>query len=1800
MVFGSVRQATWCVVLAASFLWLAIQYRENHRDLRSGLSEPPDLLQENHRAVPLAPSNRAEVKLVAYEEEDERPRVRLAQVPAAATSTAPAAPSKADISSFTNLPAPPAPKITLGGNAPKTDPSGALLLNNLTFHAAGTDDKAAGVTGGASAIAVLFNGVDQADTLASPDAKSGAWATDVTVPIEGDYAISVVRVLLDANKKQVAVGKASPEVQVRIRTSGPHVTRAEPQNFAYTKSDSVTVHFDPDHPLDGTKLDKNNYVLKDSKAAPKDAVTPVLNPDNSVTLAYTNLSPDLYTLTVYTTKIVDVYGNTGQADYTTQLFKPVGGELPSVSPGIHSPTGPYIEFQEYLDPPPEPNGFNPGDHVETRVSRMYYFRDAHRVAQVINRTAQSYNRAAVDMERQLADRARYIADKATDDRQAKERTAVEAARQTREAEHALQHADATLRSTVNQLQQTQGQLNAAQNPAGAQAPAAPAGANAAGGAPATGQAAHPVNGTPPNPQVAQLQSTVNQLNSVADTARIRAQSGFDQVQRLRAVEAQANEEAQAANAVEDRAREEQFRREVAAANEDPDTYAPGKPQSKDYVRRVSLSVIGEGVIQLRGPIKGINEIRKMIHEIDAPVGQVNVAVHTVQVNGEHGDRMERVEERIQTYIDHARFLTLQSAEMLRKAAVKVAAIKAAECNDLVGLTQQDRDQKYLYSFFGADFIQELIALDSEFLHTGNKLLSLHSMDTTSLQSALFLMALAKNSTRLAILTEFEQMTAAALPMAEERYLEAGLSCDCPHKMICPHRHAFQLLAGNARFESLRGMFDSEIDVDDTMTPVQREFLKLAQILKSRLVVELEINQRVMERAVIEERLGNYVEQLKKAKLKDDAAQTALGRATTTAQTQRTKALEAISQLATELASVDEAVAQALQTPLPATGMTENVTRFAKDQLQKVTGAISPEAARQMEAAATEDAAELILAACSNRDDPNNSIPRRLLRLQERQLELAAQSLTDNGSRDLINDSLKAIRKLPGNRQQLRLFPDPTNNQWSITVTRDGTLTISQGLSEKYQRSLAANIQKVECLRRFLPSAQCCCAPGTLEQADQCFGRVKQMKSTEILDNLSAIEEIWHTYRHAGSEFSKRLSLQLDRLDEVARKLSDAVLLQNEGSIAALYESWKKVRGESAGCMDGAGFEQARTLLAAADKGFATLLVADLERQSKQEQALAARRPLDHRKFLDMLIDEMEDKFVELLEGTRAHTANIDAYIKRLVTSLNDDFNTQFYYPAFRQVRRASRMWDVTMGQIETTSILANNRSFAKVSPAATMEFDLPKRDIVIAEAMNGAKAAVSDFGALVNDPAFVSLAKLNSGQPTSTPAGGATGGLATVRDVLPGLSTDTAEQVMAQQGPGNQKLGSALESLIPDPAVYKFETGTGYEIRPVIQPDGQAVVFHLQYMYTTNVREPVRADEKHLGRVKRHFIDTDVQLSNYELREVSRYQVALKASRTSQGVPLLQDIPIAGVLFRPLPSAESSLQENIILGQATIFPTLFDLMGLRWAPAVADLDPLRLENDEFVVRNRRRAIMNRVYDFSSGQVDTFLRIPEAERRTDLYRSQETIESVHPNGYHGPGLNFRDSHLEEGYDPRSTPESRFVPGDDLDDTPYRRRGTPPVQGPSILSPSGTVLPHRGDGDGDRNSSAPERINTPEGEPQSQRRHSGKTAVVRKAPTAKRSAGGRASRQSAKGSEATLTEFLEDEHAADGSSRRAPARKSPPRIARDELTPHKAWSTGPSSRKRSPAVETAEHNAKKKRGLLNWTTRKKSTNRATEKR
>jgi hypothetical protein len=1424
-------------------------------------------------------------------------------------------------------------------------------------------------------------------------------------PQDGSLKLAVA---VYQGKTQLAISEKQREIV--FRTSGPRPVSIFPKNLDQTPNANVLqIKFNDENPINpstveiassGDSTNKNRFTLRSTRGAVLVPISATLDPGkNVVELRYSDIPPETYRLTI-TKDVADVFGNLLLADSTQpardhsefvitrsgtpELAVP---DVPlSPTPGLKGIQAEYVPYREYTKPRTNPVGFNPSDKVVTRVARLYYYRDAHRVVQLINRKASSYNRQAVDMQQQLADNARRDAENASEERKLAEQSAIRAAQKTRAAETALVQFQQALARAREQKQATEtalatetekhDQLVVSQQSARTlrmnrerQAGLDPATATEDEVAAARKAEAEADNAVQQSTRrITKLQSDQTDASSQIVAMEGHVTSLMGEVQTSRNDEATQRESMDKKQFTEDRTRADLFRREVAAAHADPDTFAPGKPDSQDPIEQVSLSVIGEGLIQLRGPLKGVNLARTLINQIDAPVGQVKVAIHTVQVNGEHAKRMEPVIGRIQRYIDHSRFLTTQSSQMLRNAVTLVASRRADQAMLLCETNSQvERDQKYIEAFFGREFLAELKTLDSEFLHTGNKLLSLHSMDSTSLANALFLLSLAKNHVRQEILAEFERMVTCQLPNDEMEYFTASNEKYKFGPIF--HKQKFVFLGHNARFVSLRGFFNAEQVGSDTITPMQREFIRLAQIFKSRLVTEIELQQRVMERALIEDRFANFADEMTRAEKEENAAREQLRRS----QAKLGEHQQAVLVLAQRIRGISD---------------TFVVNSTKSIQWSRIY-------------AETEVKLE------------ERSVPFKIM-----------DKVVDLRNGDKSSEGLDALR-----------WAFRQGREWA---EKNAELYRNVNFLESQQREMDARMTVFGSLPPLIDDKK------TVEEIRTAIKKLKVVLDQDL-----------HLLEHVGKEAQRISNLMQDVVEEVFKPTPDA---------HRFYSKWIMAKTAILGYTKGESADFAKDLVPRADAALNDLIATQASIAIASRLAESSRRPLDHKKFLDMLIDDVEDKFIELMEGTRAHTANIDNYLSRLGQALEDDFNTQFYFPAFKGIREASRFWDVNLGQIETTTILTNNRMLAKVSPQATMEFDLPKRDILIQEAFQSAQAAYDDYGALLGDPTFLALTKMYRGQPTSAMFGSEALTPVT-RNVLPGLPSSTDERLVAQNRAVAPDFPSALESLIPDPAIYKFETGTGYEIRPVIQPDGQAVVFHFNYMYTTNVREPVRADEKHLGRVKRHFIDTDVQTGNYEMREVSKYQVALKASRTSRGVPLLEDIPGAGILFRPLPSQESSIQENIILAQSVIFPTLFDLMGLRWAPAVADLDSLRLQEADFVTRSRQRGLRERVFDYSSQQVDDFLRIPQSERRPDVYRSQETTPYVHPNGYAGPGLGLKDGVLREGYAPEMTrPQSRYAPGANPEGAiPGSMRGGMLQEG-ILLPPPGAIDPHRGHQEG----------------------------------------------------------------------------------------------------------------------------------------
>ena len=1096
--------------------------------------------------------------------------------------------------------------------------------------------------------------------------------------------------------------------------------------------------------------------------------------------------------------------------------------------------GEQIEYPPYLAPEFKQDELNPGDRVDTRVVQLYYYRNARTLAEIINRSIEDLNQTAFDDAQKFAENARIDAENATDARRTQEQRAVDAAAKTRQMEQKIAEAKAALaknkleteklaeeeKETENAISAvtngqpatldaqikgldskmlTQSQTNETlrKNIADKQLELDAAKKNDAAKVPALEKeievlrkqlqdgetqltALKTQRSAQRSLQLRSEQITRNkkrlsdELTTLGDPTSTTKQNELTNQQQTEIAE---RNRLLTSEQAENRRIEEQFRREVVAGIADRNSYAKGKLNSRDPVTQVSISVVGESRLQLRGPVKGLNKICRMIHQLDSPVGQVKVGIHTVQVNGEHGDHMDVVYERINKEVAHSRFLVNASGQLMRRAVQEVASEVALEADHGVGLVppvpgtdpqylpasdpvshdKQKRDQRYLYAFFGADFIGELEELDSELLNTENKLLSLNSMDTISLAGAMFVLAHADHPIRQRIMQRFAELVAGELPMREQQYVKSLTQLtDCGNPLS---RHIRKAISTDARidqevcfnasrtyhFANTVNFFQNNIATPGTLSPAQLATVKMAEALKAQMTSELEFQNLSLEWSL-----------------------------------------------------------------LPAdTTLAED---FRNDQTayQKAV-----------------------------RDE-----------------KAAAANLAETTSELFRTAAILS----PGNRTSA------VQDQWL------------DDMSTSELAALALKIYKSE----------------------------------------------------TGSDDSRTYTI--DHATETQIKVS-LPTLQNW---ASQYTSYSKAAGR---------------------------------RKQTQEGWQTSREKLRSKRLLEQFMDEQEEKSVELMEAIRHHASNVDNYLKRLAIAVEDDVAAQFYEPAFQRIRRVSRDYDVTLGQIETTTILTNNRTLARVLPGASFEFNLPPRQILITEALQGAKALVNEYGNLTQDPTFVGAAQLLK---PAAPAGiiGSNAPLAT----LPGA-------------PQRGEPGSELEKLIPDPAVYKFETGTGFEIVPVIQPDGNSIVYAFDYMYSTNVREPVRADEKHLGRIKRHYVHTDVQTSSYELREISRYTVALKASRTERGVPGLEKIPVLGAAFRPLPQAESSLQTNIILGSSTIYPTVFDLIGLRWSPYVESMQSSRLNREKADQVQRRQTLRNTLLEKTRDDVNAIIGIEEDNSARATFQSE---------------------------------------------------------------------------------------------------------------------------------------------------------------------------------------------------------------------
>lgn len=112
--------------------------------------------------------------------------------------------------------------------------------------------------------------------------------------------------------------------------------------------------------------------------------------------------------------------------------------------------------------------------------------------------------------------------------------------------------------------------------------------------------------------------------------------------------------------------------------------------------------------------------------------------------------------------------------------------------------------------------------------------------------------------------------------------------------------------------------------------------------------------------------------------------------------------------------------------------------------------------------------------------------------------------------------------------------------------------------------------------------------------------------------------------------------------------------------------------------------------------------------------------------------------------------------------------------------------------------------------------------------------------------------------------------------------------------------------------------------------------FRFDYTQSNHIREPDGSVNPALPRIERHTVNTEVQLSSLELRNISRYEsnaaVGLPVRRDGgipgiKEIPFVRDIPLLGYFTRRA-GRDAKISQSLIFAQSTVYPTIGALVPL--------------------------------------------------------------------------------------------------------------------------------------------------------------------------------------------------------------------------------------------------------------------------------
>jgi hypothetical protein len=240
-------------------------------------------------------------------------------------------------------------------------------------------------------------------------------------------------------------------------------------------------------------------------------------------------------------------------------------------------------------------------------------------------------------------------------------------------------------------------------------------------------------------------------------------------------------------------------------------------------------------------------------------------------------------------------------------------------------------------------------------------------------------------------------------------------------------------------------------------------------------------------------------------------------------------------------------------------------------------------------------------------------------------------------------------------------------------------------------------------------------------------------------------------------------------------------------------------------------------------------------------------------------------------------------LKRITGRLEDDLDQQYIQPMLKDLRKELVNRGLTVGIVQRTSVLATNRLKARVDPKGMYDLSVAEQQDLLA----------------------------SIGQLASIYTAAQTGGPLAAFGALNALPQKQEQHI------------------------YGVTTGNKFEVTPIFDPSGQALRFKFDYVSNSLVQNPKGTVDPSMPSL-RHTINTEVQLSNLEIREISRYESNAKLgipTRYWGGIPILTDIPG----LKPIPligwfvrrgGSNAEVQQSVIFGQTTIYPTIGSIVDL--------------------------------------------------------------------------------------------------------------------------------------------------------------------------------------------------------------------------------------------------------------------------------